>query len=520
MSNENSFIKLVNINKIYPNHVQAVYDFNLDINKYEFIALVGPSGCGKSTTLRMIAGLEEITSGELYIDNKLANDLSPKDRDLAFVFQSYALYPQMSVYNNLAFGLKMRKIKEEKKDKEGKPILSTDKRKIVSIKKDLKHIEHDIILLNKFINNNDKNKETYILRVNELKDEKDKLLKQLDYYLSTPQTTYIYRHYTKEEIDEKVLKAAKTLEIEKYLRSKPSELSGGQRQRVALGRAIVRDTHLFLMDEPLSNLDAKLRVAMRSEIVELHKKIKSTTIYVTHDQTEAMTMADRIVVMKDGYIQQVGTPKEIYDHPANLFVASFIGSPAMNMINATLKDGVLTLNDEYELHLNEEQLSLVYKFFNDELINLNKKKDDLIELINKKTTYLKNNKLRNKIKKSLNKEIDKLNEDLNLTNEHISIFKDRINTNSGSLIIGIRPENIKLYKDVVHFNKYSSPLPIKVKIPELLGNEYYIHTYLFGTNFICKIDTKELIKMDDVLEIVFDKNSLNIFDPITNEGIF
>lgn len=246
-------LKLEHIYKIYDNKVTAVEDFNLEIHDKEFIVFVGPSGCGKSTTLRMIAGLEEITKGDFYIDGKRVNDVPPKDRDIAMVFQNYALYPHMSVYDNMAFGLKLRK-------------------------------------------------------------------------------------FSKAEIDQRVKDAAKILGLEEYLQRKPKALSGGQRQRVALGRAIVRDAKVFLMDEPLSNLDAKLRVQMRSEIIKLHQRLQTTTIYVTHDQTEAMTMATRIVVMKDGFIQQVGAPKEVYDNPENVFVGGFIGSPAMNFITGSLEN--------------------------------------------------------------------------------------------------------------------------------------------------------------------------------------
>lgn len=253
-------LSLRHIDKVYDNNVQAVFDFNLEIKDKEFIVFVGPSGCGKSTTLRMIAGLEDITAGEFYIDGKLMNDVEPKNRDIAMVFQSYALYPHMSVYDNMAFGLQLRK---------------------------------------------------------------------------TP----------KDEIDKRVKEAARILEITDYLDRKPKALSGGQRQRVALGRAIVRNAKVFLMDEPLSNLDAKLRVQMRSEIIKLHERIGATSIYVTHDQTEAMTMADRIVVMKAGYIQQIGTPKEIYNNPANMFVAGFLGAPATNFIHGTYADGIFTAGD-------------------------------------------------------------------------------------------------------------------------------------------------------------------------------
>ncbi|REI02405.1 spermidine/putrescine ABC transporter ATP-binding protein [Staphylococcus felis] len=240
-------ITLKNLNKVYDDNHYAVKDLNLDIEDQEFVVFVGPSGCGKSTTLRMIAGLEEISQGEIYVDGQLLNQVPPKDRGIAMVFQNYALYPHMSVYKNLAFGLKMRGIHR--------------------------------------------------------------------------------KHY-----HERILDAAKTLEISHLLDRKPKALSGGQRQRVALGRAIVREAKIFLMDEPLSNLDAKLRTHMRTEIIKLHKAMGATTIYVTHDQTEAMTMATKIVLLKDGVIQQVGTPEDIYHHPVNQFVATFIGTPTMNMI--------------------------------------------------------------------------------------------------------------------------------------------------------------------------------------------
>ncbi len=243
--------------------VVAVQQFNLEIKDKEFIVLVGPSGCGKSTTLRMIAGLEDISSGELYIDGKLMNDVAPKDRDIAMVFQSYALYPHMTVYDNMAFALRMRKVPDEKNP--GRE-----------------------------------------------------------------------RKLSEEEIDKKVRQAADILGITDYLDRKPKALSGGQRQRVAIGRAIVRSPKVFLMDEPLSNLDAKLRNQMRAELIKLRERVDGTFVYVTHDQTEAMTLGDRIVIMKDGFVQQIGTPQEVFDHPANLFVASFIGVPQMNFFDAVL----------------------------------------------------------------------------------------------------------------------------------------------------------------------------------------
>ena len=244
-------LSLKNVCKVYPNGFEAVKDFNLEVEDKEFIIFVGPSGCGKSTTLRMIAGLEEISSGELIIDGKVMNDVEPKDRDIAMVFQNYALYPHMTVFDNMAFGLKLRKV-------------------------------------------------------------------------------------PKDEIKAKVEEAARILDLEKLLDRKPKALSGGQRQRVAIGRAIVREPKVLLMDEPLSNLDAKLRNQMRAELIKLRQRIDTTFIYVTHDQTEAMTLGDRIVIMKDGIVQQVGTPQEVFDHPANIFVAGFIGMPQMNMFDAKL----------------------------------------------------------------------------------------------------------------------------------------------------------------------------------------
>ncbi len=273
-----STVRLVNVNKVYDGGVHAVHDFSIDIKDKEFIVFVGPSGCGKSTTLRMIAGLEEISYGELYIDDKLMNSAAPKDRDIAMVFQSYALYPQMTVYNNMAYALKLRKV-------------------------------------------------------------------------------------PKAEIDARVRAAAEILRLTPYLDRKPRALSGGQRQRVALGRSIVRRPKVFLMDEPLSNLDAKLRVAMRSEIVRIHREVGATTIYVTHDQIEAMTMASRIVVMRDGFIQQIGEPDYIYRYPANMFVAGFIGTPAMNFLHGTLQ-GEYFLPDESRdrIKLTQSQLEMLKNY--------------------------------------------------------------------------------------------------------------------------------------------------------------
>ena len=255
-----AYLSFKDINKIYPNGFHAVHDFNLDIEQGEFVVFVGPSGCGKSTTLRMIAGLEQISKGDFYINGKRANEMGPRQREVAMVFQSYALYPHMSVYDNLAFGLS------------------------------LQGVDDDVI-------------------------------------------------------DKRVKEIARILGLTDYLDRKPRALSGGQRQRVAVGRAIIRKVGIFLMDEPLSNLDAKQRVTMRSEITDIHRNVGATTIYVTHDQTEAMTMADRIVVMKDGYVQQIGTPYELYFHPVNTFVAGFIGEPPMNLITTKVSGGTVRIGN-------------------------------------------------------------------------------------------------------------------------------------------------------------------------------
>ena len=279
-----SSLALHHINKTYPNGFVAVKDFNLDIEDKEFVIFVGPSGCGKSTTLRMIAGLEEITGGDLIIDGKRMNDVEPKDRDIAMVFQNYALYPHMTVRDNMTYGLKFRKL-------------------------------------------------------------------------------------DKEEINRRVEETRIILGFDElYLKRRPGQLSGGQKQRVALGRAIVRKPQVFLMDEPLSNLDAKLRIQMRAEITKIHRNVGATTIYVTHDQTEAMTMASRIVVMNEGVIQQIDTPENIYDYPENTFVAGFVGAPAMNFIDGEYKDGVVTLKNGIKLNLPKEHHQYYEEYNGKEII--------------------------------------------------------------------------------------------------------------------------------------------------------
>ena len=319
----------------------AVKDFNMEINDGEFIVFVGPSGCGKSTTLRMIAGLEEISGGELYIDDRLVNDVDAKDRDIAMVFQSYALYPHLTAYDNIAFGLKMRKVPVPKLDEQGEPIVAIDVKKVASVNKRLKALLKEEASLAKEMDKlkeQDAGESTYYTEKKALLEKRiEDAKKELEYYRTTPVQLFDYVHMSKQEIDEKVQWAAGILGIEELLDSKPAEMSGGQRQRIALGRAMVRGPKAFLLDEPLSNLDAKLRTAMRAEIVKLHNELKTTFIYVTHDQIEAMTMGTRIVVMKLGVIQQIDTPTNLFDYPDNKFVAGFIGTPQMNFFEVDIK---------------------------------------------------------------------------------------------------------------------------------------------------------------------------------------
>ena len=365
-------LSLKNVTKKYPNGFVAVHDFNLEIADKEFIIFVGPSGCGKSTTLRMIAGLEDISSGELYIDGKLMNDVEPKDRDIAMVFQNYALYPHMSVYDNMAFGLKLRK---------------------------------------------------------------------------TP----------KDQIDKLVHEAARILDLEHLLDRKPKALSGGQRQRVAMGRAIVRNPKVFLMDEPLSNLDAKLRVQMRIEISKLHQRLGTTIIYVTHDQTEAMTLGTRIVVMKDGLIQQVDTPQNLYDKPNNLFVAGFMGSPQMNFL-----DAVVT-----------------------------KKGNDVLLTFGSHTIKLPEAKAKKVIDGGY---VDK------------------------TVVLGIRPEDIK-DEEIFINSSPDSTIEATVRVYELLGAEVFLYFTVDQYEVTARVNPRTTARPGDTVKIALDLTKIHLFDKETEQVI-
>lgn len=438
-----SFVSLQNVNKIYPNGVQAVYDFNLEVGKNEFVALVGPSGCGKSTTLRMIAGLEEITSGALYIDKAYSNYLQSKDRNIAMVFQSYALYPQMSVYDNIAFGLKIRKL-------------------------------------------------------------------------------------PKKEIEERVFKAAEILDLGDYLDRKPKELSGGQMQRVALGRAIVRQADLFLMDEPLSNLDAKLRVQMRSEIIRIHKEVGATTIYVTHDQTEAMTMANTIVVMNKGFIQQTGKAIDVYNSPNNLFVATFIGSPAMNVIEAEYHDGKLVFDNGFVIDLpigfDEKYKAFVKSKISEisgQINDFDSLTDETIARMNAAQIYRKDEKKTtlNTNKKGIFAWIKekKLSEERakNRRSELLAELSDMLSwyesaIDGGRVKVGIRPEHVYV-ANMFNGCEKSSEINAKSTFAELLGSENILHFDLFGTDF--QVKTSQIEVMPEMeFNLVFNTSKIHVFD--------
>ena len=423
-----SFISLQHINKIYPNRVQAVFDFNLEIKEREFIVFVGPSGCGKSTTLRMIAGLEEITGGDLYIDGEFANELEPKDRDTAMVFQSYALYPHMTVYDNMAFGLQMR-------------------------------------------------------------------------------------HIPKEEIDERVHRAAEILQITEYLDRKPKALSGGQCQRVALGRAIVRNAKVFLMDEPLSNLDAKLRVQMRSEIVKLHNELGATTIYVTHDQIEAMTMATRIVVMSKGYVQQIGSPKVIYNHPANTFVATFIGSPAMNIIEGTFYRDHVDLNGVVNIKVDKDTLAAHDAFYKEQIEKANNRIKEIADTLAK---FDAEKNAKNKNQEATNPEEDP--EVIKLRSD-IAHYENCLNAESHEILFGIRPEDIVEKGNSVLFKNKSDVMPLSLTIAELLGNEYYAHVDFAGKDVIAKVPAELNLEKGQTINLVFNLDKYSLFDKVSGNNI-
>ena len=495
---EEKFVSLVNVNKYYDNGMHAVVDFNLDIKQNEFIVFVGPSGCGKSTTLRMVAGLEDISGGQLIIEGNLANDLEPVDRDVAMVFQSYALYPNMTIYDNMAFPLEMRKDMLPSVNEELKKLIANNHPEYKNDEK-LKRFFSDSGI-KEFLES-----ESFEEELKALNEEYNLQLTKEDFLT--------LRHYHKDEIKDRVVEAARILEIEDQLYKKPKALSGGQRQRVALGRAIVRKSKILLMDEPLSNLDAKLRVYMRSEIVRLHQKTNSTTIYVTHDQTEAMTMADRIVVMSKGYVQQIGTPEEIYKHPSNMFVASFIGSPAMNFVDATYDGNELTFKDGNKIAFETKTKKEVNKFYEDLLKEWS---EGYQELVSYRSEQVEREW---KAKKHLSRKpftFDEENDEvLKERREGIEKIKKALaDLNEGSSVdicFGIRPEAIKENTKGEEFT---------VDFSELLGDEYYVHFYFGEKRCLARVASENRILKGDKIHLEFVKHKIHFFDPISKRTIF
>ena len=540
-ANPDCFISIQNLNKIYGNLFQAVYDFSLDIKKNEFIVLVGPSGCGKTTTLRMIAGLEDITAGNLFIDGTYANTLPPKDRNLAMVFQSYALYPHMSIYDNMAFSLKIKSYDLPLLDEQGNQMYGIDEKALFKANLSLANLQRDLKNATKY----GFEEESHDIVIKPLLEEIEKTKKRIEEISNNKIALTKERKMRKEEISAQVIKTAKVLQIEQYLNSKPKELSGGQRQRVALGRAIVKNAKLFLMDEPLSNLDAKLRVSMRSEIKKLHKTINATTIYVTHDQTEAMTMADRIVVMNQGRIQQIGTPYEIYNSPENIFVATFIGSPAMNLFDVVVKDNQIDLLEGNALKLDKTINDAITKHVENELAKISEfeknglKREEEKQLIVKKESLVLqicNGKYKAKYDEkgkvidpfhnlSLNKEEQEIcqtlyNNELEKLLNDKAIYESMFKNKEYKVMLGIRPEDIYL-KDAAKEQsvKPSNIIKIKVNLSELLGNEYYLHANLLNKDFIFKANANKSINENEPVEVYFDMNKVYLFDTLNSKLI-
>ncbi len=584
ISNEEVFLSLKHLEKVYPNGEKAVYDFNLDIAKNEFIVIVGPSGCGKSTTLRMVAGLEDITSGEIYLGDELLNYKPSKDRHMAIVFQSYALYPQMTVFDNIAFPLTINtypapvvntvllscaQAREIIKGcglagvKDAIARVDAQKPKFGERAENLATLLNVVLETAKLILNlyssvsaedwkNVADKESEILSDWEAKlsaaesAEQTKITesgKKLDgefCELSEDGTRKIVqRKLTRYEIKTRVYETAEKLDLAPYLDKLPKELSGGQMQRVALGRAIVKNVPIFMMDEPLSNLDAKLRLTMRSEIVKLHNRINATTIYVTHDQTEAMTMASRIVVMSRGFIQQVGTPEEVYDSPANIFVARFIGSPTMNMFEMEFDRSKKTLVfGDFRLPVDsgfEEKFDKFYESKCAEFSSINENFDSaarekILKLLSVtgEGKSLKNGSAKKKnfvlriIEFFKNIAAKKTAEDPWLREREVAAEKfaaiKAYKENGRKVFIGIRPERIKIEK-AEEGKTYKDAYIVKPELTELLGGEYNVYFEFCGKNMIGKIDAKDKLNQNDKIAVSFSADDLFVFDPITGDVI-
>lgn len=574
---DRAFLSLKHLVKIYPNGEKAVYDFDLDIEKNEFIVIVGPSGCGKSTTLRMVAGLEDISSGEIYMENELLNYKPCKDRKMAIVFQSYALYPQMNVYENIAFPLTINKYNFPKRDEilfgcsEAQNMIETVDMKdlldslfgcfhnkqfksdcifnisaILSVSISAAQQIYELFLpykrknIHELHGDRGRIKEEW-LRLLSRKIEQEKqnniqknIVLDDEYFVLDREGNREteFRKMTPHEIKAKVYQTAETLDLAAYLDKLPKELSGGQMQRVALGRAIVKNVPIFLMDEPLSNLDAKLRVTMRSEIVKLHNKINATTIYVTHDQTEAMTMATRIVVMSKGFVQQIGSPEEIYKFPSNIFVARFIGSPAMNFFELTFdRDKMILENNDLQIPVSEAFVKGHDQFYHQKMAELENYKNNFDEKAKEyvlKILSVTGEKMeiagpKKRTGFSLFKKAAK-DSVADVVSEEEKILQDKLAgmkkaaVSSHQLLVGIRPENIQIEK----YNDTTEPgeaIVLNPTVCELLGGEYHVHFDFCGKDMVGKIDAKNKITPKDKIAVRFSLKDIILFDPITGDTI-
>ena len=575
MSANSAFITLKNVEKIYPNGEKAVYNFNLDIERNEFIVIVGPSGCGKSTTLRMIAGLEDISAGEIYMEDELLNFKPCKDRKMAIVFQSYALYPQMNVFNNIAFPLTINKYPapivnsvlfacDEVKKLLGETDWNTLTAALVNVmrekgSKDDKEeriatifdlsldgakLLYDFCAKSAFDGQPSEDvKSVWLERIRmsetaELEKVAQSGVKLNERFCEVDsdgnEKTQI-RKLTNSEIKKKVYETAEKLDLTAYLDKLPKELSGGQMQRVALGRAIIKNVPVFLMDEPLSNLDAKLRLTMRSEIVKLHNKINATTIYVTHDQTEAMTMASRIVVMSRGFIQQIGTPEEVYNSPSNLFVARFIGSPSMNLFDMKFdRKGMRLEHGDVSIPMDKKFVARYDEFYKEKVADFQgilenfdaQAREKVLKIMSATGESLSDKKVKKKenifvkIKEKLDKKkngADEVPKEKSIGESKLEELKNRLHTD-GALTVGIRPERIRIEKVQVG-KKYEGCFITKPTICELLGGEYSVHFDFCDKDVVARFDAKSLITTNDDIAVSFSLEDTYVFDPITCDVI-
>lgn len=575
MSANSAFITLKNVEKIYPNGEKAVYNFNLDIERNEFIVIVGPSGCGKSTTLRMIAGLEDISAGEIYMEDELLNFKPCKDRKMAIVFQSYALYPQMNVFNNIAFPLTINKYPapivnsvlfacDEVKKLLGETDWNTLTAALVNVmrekgSKDDKEeriatifdlsldgakLLYDFCAKSAFDGQPSEDvKSVWLERIRmsetaeleKVAQSGVKLNERFFFFFSDGNEKTQIRKLTNYEIKKKVYETAEKLDLTAYLDKLPKELSGGQMQRVALGRAIIKNVPVFLMDEPLSNLDAKLRLTMRSEIVKLHNKINATTIYVTHDQTEAMTMASRIVVMSRGFIQQIGTPEEVYNSPSNLFVARFIGSPSMNLFDMKFdRKGMRLEHGDVSIPMDKKFVARYDEFYKEKVADFQgilenfdaQAREKVLKIMSATGESLSDKKVKKKenifvkIKEKLDKKkngADEVPKEKSIGESKLEELKNRLHTD-GALTVGIRPERIRIEKVQVG-KKYEGCFITKPTICELLGGEYSVHFDFCDKDVVARFDAKSLITTNDDIAVSFSLEDTYVFDPITCDVI-